>query len=65
MREDFALFRMLFQSSNLQKPGYKKKQQKEIDALRRKRKRAIIQQDIARQKKERAKAKQRAKRNEE
>lgn len=46
------------------KPNYKKKQREQIDALRRKRKRQIIKEDIRRQKKERAKAKQRAKRKE-
>lgn len=62
---DAEIKKIVNRKSTKVKPGYKKKQQKEIDALRRKRKRAIIQQDIARQKKERAKAKQRAKRNEE
>lgn len=46
------------------KPNYKKKQRDEIERLRRKKKREIIQKDIARQKKERAKEKQREKRNE-
>lgn len=41
------------------KPNYKKKQKQEIENLRRKKKREIIKKDIARQKKERAKAKQR------
>lgn len=40
------------------KPGYKKKRAAEVDKLRRKAKRAMIQEDIRRQKKERAKAKQ-------
>lgn len=40
------------------KPGYKKKRQNEIDRLKRKAKRAMIQEDITKQKKERAKAKQ-------
>ena len=44
------------------KPNYRKKQKQEIDRLRRKKKREIIQNDIQRQKKERAKEKQRAKR---
>ena len=45
------------------KPNYKKKQKAEIDKLKRKRKRAIIQDDIRRQKKERARANQRNKGN--
>lgn len=44
------------------KPGYKKKRKREIEKLVRKEKRAIIQQDIKRQKKERAKQAQREKR---
>lgn len=44
------------------KPNYKKKQKQEIEKLHRKQKRALIQKDIQRQKKERAKEKQRAKR---
>lgn len=44
------------------KPNYKKKQKQQIEQLRRKRKRQIIQEDIRRQKKERAKEKQKAKR---
>lgn len=47
------------------KPGYKKKRQREIEKLVRKEKRAIIQQDIRRQKKERAKQAQREKRERE
>lgn len=43
------------------KPNYKKKQRQQIEHLKRKRKRAIIQEDIRRQKKERAKQKQREK----
>ncbi len=39
------------------------KQKQEIDKLRRRKKREIIQKDIQRQKKERAKERQRAKRN--
>ncbi|MGL5540881.1 MAG: DEAD/DEAH box helicase [Erysipelotrichaceae bacterium] len=46
------------------KPGYKKKRQVEVDRLKRKAKRAMIQEDITRQKKERAKAKQIEKRGE-
>lgn len=45
------------------KPNYKKRQKEEIERLRRKKKREIIQKDIQRQKKERAKEKQRAKGN--
>lgn len=44
------------------KPGYKKKRKMEIEKLVRKEKRAVIQQDIRRQKKERAKQAQREKR---
>ncbi|MGL5978765.1 MAG: DEAD/DEAH box helicase [Erysipelotrichaceae bacterium] len=44
------------------KPGYKKRRQSEIDRLKRKAKRNMIQEDIAKQKKERAKTKQIAKR---
>ena len=44
------------------KPNYKKKQKQQIEQLRRKRKRQIIQEDIRRQKKERAKEKQKARR---
>lgn len=40
------------------KPGYKKKRANEVDRLKRKAKRAMIQDDISKQKKERAKAKQ-------
>ena len=47
------------------KPGYKKKRQRQIDDMVRKEKRQIIKQDIRRQKKERAKAAQRAKRESE
>ena len=47
------------------KPGYKKKRKREIETLVRKQKRAIIQKDIARQKKERAKMNQRAQRESE
>ena len=47
------------------KPGYKKKRKREIEKLVRKQKRAIIQNDIRRQKKERARAAQIAKRKEE
>lgn len=47
------------------KPGYKKKRQRQIDEMVRKEKRQIIKQDIRRQKKERAKAAQRAKRESE
>ncbi|MBO6047374.1 MAG: DEAD/DEAH box helicase [Erysipelotrichaceae bacterium] len=43
------------------KPGYKKKRKREIEKLYRKQKRNIIQRDIQRQKKERAKQKQREK----
>lgn len=44
------------------KPGYKKKRKQEVERLVRKEKRNIIKQDIARQKKERAKQAQREKR---
>jgi len=44
------------------KPGYKKKRKREIEKLVRKEKRSMIQQDIKRQKKERAKQAQREKR---
>ncbi len=44
------------------KPGYKKKRQNQIDRLKRKAKRAMVQDSINTQKKERAKAKQVAKR---
>jgi len=47
------------------KPGYKKKRKREIEKLVKKEKRAIIQADIKRQKKERAKQAQRAKRERE
>ena len=47
------------------KPGYKKKRKREIEQLVRKEKRAMIQQDIKRQKKERAKQAQREKRERE
>lgn len=47
------------------KPGYKKKRKREIEKLVKKEKRAIIQQDIKRQKKERAKQAQREKRERE
>lgn len=43
------------------KPNYKKKQKQEIERLKRRKKREIIQKDIQRQKKERAKANQKAK----
>ena len=46
------------------KPGYKRKQQAEIDKLKRKRRREMIQAEISKQKKERAKEKQRQKRGE-
>lgn len=47
------------------KPGYKKKRKREIEKLVKKEKRAIIQADIRRQKKERAKQAQREKREKE
>lgn len=47
------------------KPGYKKKRKREIEKLVKKEKRAIIQADIKRQKKERAKQAQREKRERE
>ena len=47
------------------KPGYKKKRQQEVEKLKRKAKRAMIQEDIQRQKKERAKQKMLEKRNSE
>ena len=47
------------------KPGYKKKRQQEVEKLKRKAKRAMIQEDIQRQKKERAKQKMLEKRNRE
>ena len=47
------------------KPGYKKKRKREIETLVRKEKRAMIKQDIRRQKKERAKQAQREKRERE
>ena len=40
------------------KPGYKVKRKQEVEKLRRKAKRTMIQKDIQRQKKERAKARQ-------
>ncbi len=46
------------------KPGYKKKQKQEVERLKRKARRAMIQNDIKAQQKERAKQKQRDKRNE-
>lgn len=46
------------------KPNYRKKQRQEVERLRRKARRNMIQEDIRRQQKERAKAKQRAKREE-
>ena len=45
------------------KPGYKKKRQAEVDRLKRKARRNMIQEDIKKQKKERAKQKQIEKRN--
>lgn len=45
------------------KPGYKKKRKEEVEKLKRRARRAMIQEDIQRQKKERAKAKQIEKRN--
>jgi len=45
------------------KPGYKKKRKREVEQVVRKQKRAMIQNDIRRQKKERARAAQAAKRN--
>ena len=47
------------------KPGYKKKRAAEVEKLRRKAKRAMIQEDIKRQKKERARLKQIEKRGNE
>lgn len=47
------------------KPGYKVKQRSEIEKVKRKARRAMIQDDIRRQKKERAKAKQIEKRGQE
>lgn len=44
------------------KPNYRKKQKQEVERLRRKARRTMIQEDIRRQQKERAKAKMRAKR---
>ena len=47
------------------KPGYKKKRAQEVEKLKRKARRAMIQEDIKRQKKERAKQKMIEKRNQE
>ncbi|MEE0966501.1 MAG: DEAD/DEAH box helicase [Bacilli bacterium] len=47
------------------KPGYKKKRKRQVDTLVRKEKRAMIKADIAKRKKERAKAAQREKRERE
>ena len=47
------------------KPGYKKKRQAEVEKLKRRARRNMIKEDIQRQKKERAKAKQIEKRNSE
>ena len=47
------------------KPGYKKKRKRQIEEMVHKEKRAIIKQDIRRQKKERAKQAQREKRERE
>lgn len=47
------------------KPGYKKKRKAEVDKLKRKAKRTMIQTEIKKQAKERAKANQRAKRGSE
>ena len=44
------------------KPGYKAKRKQEIERLKRRAKRELIQKDIQRQKKERAKAAQMEKR---
>ena len=44
------------------KPGYKKKRKREVEQLVRKQKRALIREDIKRQKKERARQAQIAKR---
>ncbi len=46
------------------KPGYKKKRKEEVEKLKRRAKRALIQEDIKRQKKERAKQKAIEKRSE-
>ncbi|WP_416324810.1 DEAD/DEAH box helicase [[Eubacterium] hominis] len=46
------------------KPGYKVKRKQEVEKLKRKAKRTMIQEDIKRQKKERAKSKQAEKRRE-
>ena len=45
------------------KPGYKKKRAQEVEKLKRRARRAMIQEDIRRQKKERAKQKMIEKRN--
>ena len=45
------------------KPGYKKKRVQEVEKLKRRARRAMIQEDIRRQKKERAKQKMIEKRN--
>ena len=47
------------------KPGYKKKRKRQIETMVKKEKRAIIKADIAKRKKERAKAAQREKRERE
>lgn len=43
------------------KPNYKKKRKKEIETMQRRKKRAMVREEIRKQKRERAKAKQRAK----
>lgn len=45
------------------KPGYKKKRKREVEGLKRKARRSMIQEDISRQKKERAKQKMAEKRS--
>lgn len=56
--------KMVSKKKNKVKPGYKKKRKEEVARLKRKQKRAMIQSEIKAQTKERAKAKQRMKNEE-
>ena len=63
--EDIEIAKIVKRKNVKVKPGYKKKQKAEIEKIKRKRKRAKIQEEIQTAKKERAKARQIEKRNEE
>ncbi len=58
---DIAVAKVLNKPVKKVKPGYKKKRQEEIDAIRRREKRLMIRESIRQQKKERAKKAQREK----